>query len=94
MDAFVELRKKDADFVKLFHEDGKCLNVDLPKPSVELQRMVIEAAHKNGLQCFAHAFALQSAIEILDAGADGTAHTIVDYPPTPALIDAYKKNNA
>ncbi|GAB0138869.1 hypothetical protein EsDP_00007091 [Epichloe bromicola] len=94
VDAFVELRKKDADFVKLFHEDGKCLNVDLPKPSVELQRMVIEAAHKNGLQCFAHAFGLQSAIEILDAGADGTAHTIVDYPPTPALIDAYKKNNA
>ncbi|KAG5981795.1 hypothetical protein E4U43_006555 [Claviceps pusilla] len=94
IDAFVKLRKADADFVKLFHEDGKCLGVDLPRPSMEIQRMVIETAHKNGLPCFAHAFGLQSAIEILNAGADGTAHTIVDYPPTAELIDAYKKNNA
>ncbi|KAG6261292.1 hypothetical protein E4U49_004063 [Claviceps purpurea] len=94
VDAFVELRKTDADFIKLFHEDGKCLGLNLPKPSMELQRRVIETAHKNGLSCFAHAFGLQSAIEVLNAGADGTAHTIVDLPPTQELIDAYKKNNA
>ncbi|KAG6025462.1 hypothetical protein E4U41_001518 [Claviceps citrina] len=94
VDAFIKLRKADADYVKLFHEDGKCLGADLPKPSLELQRSVIETAHRNGLLCFAHAFGLRSAIEILKAGADGTAHTIVDCPPTPELIDAYKQNNA
>ncbi|KAG5953116.1 hypothetical protein E4U53_006852 [Claviceps sorghi] len=94
VDAFIELRKADADFVKLFHEDGRCLGVDLPKPPMEIQRMVIETAHKNGLPCFAHAFGLRSAIEILNAGVDGTAHTIADCPPTAELIDAYKKNNA
>lgn len=94
VDAFIKLRKADADFVKLFHEDGNCLGVDLPKPSLALQRMVIETAQKNGLRCLAHAFGLRSAIEILNAGADGTAHTVVDCPPTPELIDAYKKNNA
>ncbi|KAK2601856.1 hypothetical protein QQS21_004542 [Conoideocrella luteorostrata] len=94
VDAFIKQRKSDADFIKLFHEDGHCLKASLPKPSVELQRMVINAAHKNGLRAFAHAFGLQSAIDVLNAGADGTAHTIVDYPPTQELIDAYKRNNA
>lgn len=94
VDAFIKKRKADADYVKLFHEDGRTLKVDLPKPSVELQRMVIEKAHANGMPAFAHAFGLASAIEILNAGADGTAHTIVDHPPTLELIEAYKKNNA
>lgn len=94
VDAFVQLRKSDADYVKLFHEDGKCLQVDLPKPSLELQRMIARAAHDNGLPVFAHAFGLESAIEVLNAGADGMAHTIVDSPPTQALIEAYKRNNA
>jgi hypothetical protein len=66
----------------------------LSKPSVELQKIIIEEANKRGYMTVAHALSLQDTLEVLEAGVNGLMHTICDQPPTQELVDAYKKNNA
>lgn len=79
---------------KLMHESGTVMGKKLPMPSMELQKAVIDEAHKHGLLTVAHATCLEDTIEILEAGVDGLAHTFVDQPPNERLIAAYKKDNA
>ncbi|EME79552.1 uncharacterized protein MYCFIDRAFT_61344 [Pseudocercospora fijiensis CIRAD86] len=86
--------KEGVDYIKLMHESGTVMNQTFRKPSIELQKAVIHEAHKHGLTVVAHALSLDDAIEILEAGVDGTTHTIVDQAPNQRLIDAYKKSNA
>jgi hypothetical protein len=76
------------------HESGAALGAQFPKPTVELQEIVIREAHAAGKVAIAHCLALADTIEILNAGIDGLAHTFCDHAPTQELIDAYKKNNA
>lgn len=94
VDEWIEDRVKDADYIKTFHEDGNGLVVKPVVPSLELQTYIVKVAHDRNLLVVAHAFSLQGAIDILHCGIDGTAHTIIDKPPTQELIDAYKLNNA
>lgn len=91
-----DMMKEDGglDYVKLMHESGAGMGLTLPKPSVELQRAVIDEAHRHGLKVVAHATNLADTVEILEAGADGTTHTIFDQPPNKQLIAAYKKYGA
>ena len=70
------------------------MGLQLPRPSLELQKLLVEEAHKAGLVVVAHATCLQDTLEILDCGVDGLTHTFLDQPPSQKLIDAYKKNNA
>jgi imidazolonepropionase-like amidohydrolase len=86
--------KERVDYIKLMHESGTVMSLDLPKPSVALQRSIVEAAHAEGLKVVAHATCLADTLEILSCGVDGLTHTFVDQPPTPELIAAYKRNNA
>ncbi|KAK4499261.1 hypothetical protein PRZ48_009774 [Zasmidium cellare] len=86
--------KEGVDYIKLMHESGTVMGHEFNKPSVELQKAVIDEAHKHGLTVVAHATCLADTLEILEAGVDGMTHTFIDQPPTPALIEAYKKNNA
>lgn len=86
--------KENVDYIKLMHESGKILGAEFNKPSLELQKAIIEDAHKAGLKVVAHSTCLDDTLEILNAGVDGMAHTFVDQPPNETLIAAYKKNNA
>ena len=82
------------DYIKLMHESGTVMGAEFNKPSIELQKSVIDAAHKAGLKVVAHSTCLEDTVEILEAGVDGMTHTFLDQPPNDRLIAAYKKNNA
>ncbi|KAI0838493.1 hypothetical protein F5Y06DRAFT_48012 [Hypoxylon sp. FL0890] len=95
VDAYIQDRIRDkADYIKLMHEDGNGLIVKPPLPSLELQKALVDTAHKHGLLTVAHATSLQGTIDILRAGIDGLTHTFCDKPPTKEVIDAYLANNA
>jgi imidazolonepropionase-like amidohydrolase len=76
------------------HESGASMGASFPKPSVELQRAIITAAHAAGLVAVAHALALTDTLEILSAGIDGLTHTFYDAPHTPELLAAYAASGA
>ncbi|KAL1610188.1 hypothetical protein SLS60_001853 [Paraconiothyrium brasiliense] len=82
------------DYIKLMHESGTSMGWPLAKPSVELQRIIVEEANKRGYLTVAHATSLKDTLEVLEAGVNGLTHTICDQPPTQELVDAYRKNNA
>lgn len=84
----------NVDYIKLMHESGAGLGMELRLPAMSLQKSVIDAAHAAGLVAVAHALALDDTIAILHAGIDGLTHTFCDKPPTDALMAAYKRNNA
>ena len=86
--------KENVHYIKLMHESGKVMGGEFKMPSIELQKAIIEEAHKAGLKVIAHSTAYQDTLDILEAGVDGMAHTFLDQPPTEELIAAYKKNNA
>jgi hypothetical protein len=83
-----------ADYIKLMHESGSAMGASFTKPSLDLQKTIIDLAHKAGKVTIAHALAMNDHIEILSCGIDGLAHTFYDQPPTAKLIEAYKANNA
>ncbi|KAF2260478.1 hypothetical protein CC78DRAFT_523235 [Lojkania enalia] len=93
---YLEWNKKEMqpDYIKLMHESGTSMGFNLNKPTVELQKIIVEEANKRGYLTVAHALAMDDAIEALEAGVNGLTHTICDQPPTQKLVDAYKKNNA
>lgn len=93
--AYVQERVKEkVDYVKLMHESGTVMGKQFNKPSLELQKAVIDEAHKHGIITVAHATCMEDTIEILECGVDGLTHTFVDQPPNKRLIDAYKKTGA
>lgn len=66
----------------------------LPLLAPDVERGIVEEAHRSGLPVVAHAFTLTDTLEILSSGVDCTAHTILDTPPTQELIEAYRRTNA
>ena len=70
------------------------MGAEFNKPTVELQKSIIDEAHKHGLKVVAHSTCLDDTLEILEAGVDGMAHTFIDQAPNDKVIAAYKKNNA
>jgi len=86
--------EEGVDYIKLMHESGTIMGQKFNKPSLELQKAVVDEAHKNGLMTVAHSTCLEDTIEILGCGVDGMTHTFIDQPPNQKLIDAYKKNGA
>jgi len=87
-------REMQPDYIKLMHESGTSMGWQLTKPTVELERIIVEEASKRGFLTVAHALSLQDTLEVLEAGVNGLTHTICDQPPTQELVDAYKRNNA
>lgn len=70
------------------------MGAEFKMPSVELQKAVIDEAHRNNLMVVAHATCLADTLEILEAGADGLTHCFIDQLPNEKILAAYKKNNA
>jgi imidazolonepropionase-like amidohydrolase len=92
---FVRKNLKDgADYIKLMHESGAAMGASFPKPSLEIQKALIEEAHEQGVVAICHSLAMADHIEIINAGVDGMAHTFFDAPPSEELVAAYKKNGA
>lgn len=83
-----------ADYIKLMHESGKSMGWDFTKPTLELQKQVVDGAHAQGRKTVAHATCLEDTLTVLRAGVDGLTHTFYDQPPTQELVNAYKVNNA
>lgn len=79
-------------------EDGHTMVIPFPErpvptPSLEIQKMVVEASHKEGFVAVAHALTNHSTLQVLRAGVDGLAHASID-PITDEVVQAFKKNNA
>ncbi|KAF2817111.1 uncharacterized protein BDZ99DRAFT_9157 [Mytilinidion resinicola] len=93
---YLETNKRNSnnDYVKLMNESGRSMGHDFSHPTKELQRIIVEEAHKLGYLTIAHATCVSDTLDVLKAGVDGLAHTICDQPPTQELVDAYKKDNA
>lgn len=68
--------------------------MELPKLLTAVERLIIEEAHQSNLTVLAHAFTLDDTLEVLSQGVDGTAHAVLDKPPTKALIEAFQKSGA
>ncbi|KAI9728674.1 MAG: hypothetical protein M1828_002780 [Chrysothrix sp. TS-e1954] len=83
-----------ATHIKLFHEDGSSVGMNLVKPSVELQKAVVDAAHAHGLPVVAHALAYKCTIEALQAGGDGMTHTFIDKATSDEYVQLYLRNKA
>lgn len=86
--------KEGVDYIKLMHESGALMGADFNKPSLELQKAVIDEAHAHGLTTVAHALVKADTLAILSAGVDGLTHQFCDAPIDQSVIDAYKRNNA
>ncbi|OTB03166.1 hypothetical protein M426DRAFT_321960 [Hypoxylon sp. CI-4A] len=95
VETYIQARLEDkADYIKLMHEDGNGLAVKPKLPSLELQKTIIDTAHKNGFLTVAHALSRQGTIDILHAGVDGLTHSFCDEPPNQEVIDAFLANDA
>ena len=93
-ETFILQRIQDgSDYIKLLQESGKTWGWDLPKPTIDLQKALIDMAHKHGLKCVAHAMSLEDTLLVLRAGIDGMAHTFCDARITDEIVAAYKANN-
>ena len=95
---FVSQHKSDgADYIKLMQENCCSMAIPtnaIPSASLELQTAVVDAAHKQSLQCYGHATSVEMTEVILKSGADGLTHTFVDQPPPQSVIDLYKQTGA
>lgn len=65
----------------------------LPTPTAEVQRAVVQAAHKYNKVTIAHAVDLKSTKQALDVGVDGLSHSCAE-PIDQDCIDSFEKNNA
>ncbi|KAN0121889.1 hypothetical protein V8E51_000215 [Hyaloscypha variabilis] len=68
--------------------------VNLPPPSLDLQRVIVAAAHAQGLLAVGHAFSFQGAVDLLSCGVDGLTHSFIDKPTSDQHIELAKRNNA
>lgn len=87
--AFVQAQIDDsgASYIKLMHELGDTLSMpELPRPPLDIQQAVVDAAHERGIIAVGHALSHEGAIDLLAAGVDGLAHCFLDKPPNDAWI--------
>ncbi|KAF9883901.1 hypothetical protein FE257_002695 [Aspergillus nanangensis] len=98
-DEYVATNKRSgASFIKLMQEDGCALNLPfparpIPTPSLEIQKAIVEAAHRNDMLAVAHALTNHSVLEVLNAGVDGITHSSLE-PINSSIIEAFQKTNA
>ena len=93
-DAFVEeqINRSGASYIKIMHEVGNTLNMDLPKPNIELWKAVVNAAHARGVIVVGHAYSYEGAMDLLTSGVDGLTHMFLDAPASDDYIKVSLKN--
>lgn len=76
------------------HELGDTIDMNLPRPPLELTKSVVTAAHDNGIIAVGHAFSHAGAMDLLQGGVDGLTHVFFDTPPSDDWLALMKKNKA
>lgn len=89
-----QVQKNNASYIKMFHEVGDTVGMDLPQPNPELQKAVVDAAHQLGVVAVGHAFSYEGAMALLRAGADGLTHIFYNEPPNNDYITLMKETGA
>ncbi|KAJ0364983.1 hypothetical protein COL154_000398 [Colletotrichum chrysophilum] len=89
-----QIEENGAAYIKMFHELGDTLGMDLPRPPMDIQEAVVAAAHKHGVITTGHAFSYAGAMDLLRAGTDGLSHMFLDKPPTDDYIQIMLENKA
>lgn len=91
--AFVAQRIADgADFIKIIYDNFKMFDRPIPTLSKQTLFAVVAAAHEQGRIAVVHSRDVDSYADVVEAGADGLAHVMVDEVPGDQLIDSLKKN--
>ena len=95
-EAFVDqqINRSGASYIKIMHEVGNTLNMDMPRPNVDIWKAVVAAAHTRGLVVVGHAYSHEGAVGLLTAGVDGLTHMFLDEPPSDDYIKLALKNGA
>ena len=84
-----------ASHIKMFHELGDCLNnMPLPRPPMDVQKAVVDAAHAHGVIAVGHAFSFLGAMDLLTCGVDGLTHMFMDKPQSDQYIQLLLRNKA
>ena len=65
----------------------------IPTPSLELQKLIVDASHEKGLLTLAHATSNGGTLRVLQAGVDGLAHASLE-PVDSSIVEAFKSNRA
>uniref|UniRef100_A0A0D2YDG5 Amidohydrolase-related domain-containing protein n=1 Tax=Fusarium oxysporum (strain Fo5176) TaxID=660025 RepID=A0A0D2YDG5_FUSOF len=60
---------------------------------MDIQKAVVEAAHKAGVIAVGHALGYAGAKDLFDAGVDGLTHCFLDKPPSDDFIDIMLTRN-
>ena len=92
--AFVQeqIHRSGASYIKIMHEVGNTLNMDLPKPNIEIWKAVVKAAHARGLPVVGHAYSYEGALDLLNSGVDGLTHMFLDEPGSDDYIKLSLEN--
>jgi imidazolonepropionase-like amidohydrolase len=69
-----KIRKEGASCIKFFHENGFGRLRDLPNPTVDIARSLVENAHKTGMPVLMHANSEASQKFAVEAGVDVIVH--------------------
>ncbi|HZC66091.1 MAG TPA: CIA30 family protein [Candidatus Dormibacteraeota bacterium] len=92
--AFVDARLAEgSDYIKIVYDDGRAYNHPIPTLTKEEMAAVVKAAHNRHKLAVVHIGSEAGAIDTIEAGADGLAHTFEDAPPTPEFVKLAKKHH-
>ena len=85
-----------ASHIKLMHELGDSLkeDIDPPKPPLDIQEALVEAAHRHGLIAVGHAFSYDGAMDLLSCGVDGLTHIFLDKPRSKDYVSLALRTGA
>ena len=92
---FVEARiRQGADYIKIVYDAPDSPYQFSPSISKEVMVEVVKQAHLQGKMAVVHVDNLQSAKEVISAGADGLIHSFMDAVADDELITLMQQNKA
>ena len=92
--AFVAQRVEDgADFIKIIYDNFKMFDRPVPTLSKQTLFAVVDAAHEQGKMAVVHSRDVDAFADVVESGADGFVHVMVDKAPGDQLIEALKRND-
>jgi imidazolonepropionase-like amidohydrolase len=94
-DAFVTERiAQGSDYIKIVYDNGASLGLRFPTLSKETLIAVIAAAKRHGKLAVVHVGDCKSAVEAIEAGADGLVHVPFDKPADDSFAKLVKSKGA
>lgn len=91
---FVAQRAADgADFIKIIYDNFKMFDRPVPTLSKQTLFAIVDAAHEQGMLAVVHSRDVDAYADVVESGADGLVHLVVDEVPSKLLIEALKKND-